>query len=233
MKCRTSIALVLALAFPLFAQNNEATRIENAGQAAEQMVNAPEKIPQDALDQANCVVIVPSVVKFTVSPAGSYASGVITCRNGVGFNGPWGSPAMVALESTSAESQLSGNATDFILLLMSPRAVDKLLKGRVKLGADASAGAGPLAGATSKKVDFTVRTDILAYSRASEKLAGITLEGSTLRLDNEANKNLYGQGLSAESIVFGKSVPVPDSARNLLATLQKVSPAKKLKAVPK
>jgi lipid-binding SYLF domain-containing protein len=233
MKYRLSIALALALAFPLFAQNNEATHIENAGQATEQIVNAPEKIPQDALDQANCVVIVLSVVKFTVSPAGSYASGVITCRSGIGFNGPWGSPAMVALQSTTAESQLSGNAIDFALLLFSPRAVDKLLKDRVKLGADASVGAGPVAGATSKKTDITVRTDILPYWRASGKLAGISLEGSTLGPDNGANKNLYGQGITAETIVFGKSVSVPDSARNLLATLQKVSPAKKLKAVPK
>ena len=116
---------------------------------------------------------------------------------------------------------------------MLPSAVDKLLKGRVKLGADASASAGLVAGTTSKKTDITVRTDILSYSLSSGKLAGISLEGSTLRPDDDANKNLYEQGITAESIVFGKSVSVPDSARNLLATLQKVSPAKKLKAVPK
>jgi SH3 domain-containing YSC84-like protein 1 len=233
MKYRLSITLSFALAFPLFAQNNEAGRIEDAGKAAEQIFNAPEKIPQDTLDQADCVVIVPSVVKFTASAAGSYASGVITCRSGIGFSGPWGSPAMVSLESTAAESQLRGNATDFVLLLMSPGAVDKLLKGGVKLGTNGSASAGPVAGTNSKKTEFNVRADILTYSRASGMIVGVSLEGSTLRPDNHANKNLYGQGKTVESIVFGKTVSVPDSAKNLLATLQKVSPAKKLRAVPK
>lgn len=233
MKYQLSITLALVLAFPLFAQNNEATCVENAGLATKQILNAPERIPQDALDQADCVVIAPSVLKFTAAPAGSYASGVITCRGGIGFNGPWGAPAMVALESTTAEAQLRGNATDFVLLLMSPRTVDKLLKDRIKLGTDASAAAGPVADTTSRKTDFPVRTDVLSYSRASGKLAGISLEGSTLRPDNGANKNFYGQAVTAESIVFSNSISVPDSARNLLATLQKVSPVKKLKAVPK
>lgn len=233
MKYQLSISLALALTFPLFAQNNEPNRLENAGQAMEQIVNAPEKIPQDVLDQADCVVILPSVLRFTAAPAGSYGSGVITCRSGIGFNGSWGAPAMIALEGTTAESQLSGNATDFVLLLMSPRAVDKLLKDKVNLGGDASSAAGPVTSTTSRKTDFTVRTDILSYSRARGKFAGISLEGSTLRTDNGANKSLYGQDITAEKIVFSRSVSLPDSARNLLTTLQRVSPTKKLKAIPK
>jgi lipid-binding SYLF domain-containing protein len=233
MKYQLSISLTLELTFPLFAQDNEPNRPENAGQTMEQIVNAPEKIPQDVLDQADCVVIVPSILRFTAAPADNYGSGVITCRGGIGFNGPWGAPAMIALEGTTAESQLSGNATDFVLLLMSPRAVDKLLKDKVNLGGDASSAAGPVTSTTSRKTDFTVRTDILSYSRARGKFAGISLEGSTLRTDDGANKSLYGQDITAENIVFSWSVSLPDSARNLLTTLQRVSPTKKLKAVPK
>ena len=233
MKYQFGTSLALALAFPLFAQNKESNRVETAGQVMKQISNAPDKIPQSVLDQADCVVIVPSVLKFAVGSAGSYGPGVMTCRGGIGFYGPWGAPAMVALEGSSAESQLSGSATDFVLLLMSPSAADQLLEGKVKLGGAASSAAGPVGSTSSRETDVTVRTEILCYSRARGKFAGISLEGSTLRPDDGANKNLYGQDTTAKDIVFNKSFSVPDSAKNLLATLQKVSPTKKLKAEPK
>jgi lipid-binding SYLF domain-containing protein len=232
MKCRLGFSLALALASPLFAQNTESTRVENAGRVMEQVLNAPERIPGGVLDQAVCVVIVPSVVKFAVGVGGSYGPGVMTCRGGIGFYGPWGAPAMVAIEGSSAESQLGGSATDFVLLLMSPRAADHLLKGKVKLGDDASAAAGLVGSTTLRKTDVTVRAEILSYSRARGFLAGISLVGSTLRPDNDANKNLYGQDISTEDIVFNKAVSVPDCAKNFLATLQKASPTKKVKVVP-
>ena len=230
MKYQFGTSLALALAFPLFAQNKESNRVETAGQVMEQISNAPDKIPQGVLDQADCVVIVPSVLKFAVGSAGRYGPGVITCRGGIGFYGPWGAPAMVALEGSSAESQLSEVTTDFILLLMSPRATDQLLEGKVKLGGAASSSAGPVGSTSSRETDVTVRTEILCYSRARGKFVGISLEGSTLRPDDGANKNLYGQDTTAKDIVINKSFSVPDSAKNLLATLQKVSPTKKVKA---
>ena len=233
MKYQFGISLALALAFPLFAQNNESNHVENAGQVMEQIVNAPDKIPQDVLDQADCVVIVPSVLKYAAGIATSYWPGVMTCRGGIGFSGPWGAPAMIALEGSTAESKLSGSATDFIIVLMSPRTVDKLLKDKVKLGEDTSAAAGPVLSNPSRKTDVNVRTEIVSYSRVHGDFAGISLQGSTLRPDNSANKNLYGHDITAENIIFSKSVSVPGSARNLLATLQRVSPVKKLKAVPK
>jgi lipid-binding SYLF domain-containing protein len=233
MKYQLGTSLAIALAFPLFAQNKESNRVETAGQVMEEISNAPDKIPQGVLDQADCVVIVPSVLKFAVGSAGSYGPGVITCRGGIGFYGPWGAPAMVALEGSSAESQLSGSATDFVLLLMSPRAADQLLEGKVKLGGAASSAAGPVGRSSSRETDVTVRTEILCYSRARGKFVGISLEGSTLRPDDGANKNLYGQDTTAKDIVFNKPFSVPDSAKNLLATLQKVSPTKKVKAEPK
>jgi SH3 domain-containing YSC84-like protein 1 len=222
-------SLACTLAFPLFAQDKETDRVENAGKVMQEILKAPDGIPQSVLDKADCVVILPSVLKFAIGIGGSYGRGVMTCRGGSNFHGPWGAPSMIALEGGSAGLQLGGNATDFILLLMSPRSAENMLKSKVKLGADASAAAGPVGRAASAETDVTLRAEILSYSRSRGLFAGISLEGSTLRPDNGANKNLYGKEVSAQDIVFKKAVPVPDSAETLLATLQKASPVNKSK----
>jgi SH3 domain-containing YSC84-like protein 1 len=222
-------SLALALAVPLFAQDKESDRVENAGKVMGEILNAPDGIPQDILDKADCVVILPSVLKFAIGIGGSYGRGVMTCRGGHDFKGPWGAPTMMALEGGSAGLQLGGNATDFVLLLMSPRSAENILKSKVKLGADASAAAGPVGRTASAATDVTLRAEILSYSRSRGLFAGISLEGSTLRPDNGANKNLYGKDVAAGDIVFNKAVPIPDSAKNLLATLQKATPVNKSK----
>jgi len=222
-------SLALTLALPLFAQDKETERVENAGKVMEEILKAPDGIPQSVLDKADCVVILPSVLKFAIGIGGSYGRGVMTCRGGAKFHGPWGAPSMIALEGGSAGLQLGGNATDFILLLMSPRSAENILKSKVKLGADASAAAGPVGRAASAETDVTLRAEILSYSRSRGLFAGVSLEGSTLRPDNGANKNLYGKEVSASDIVFKKAVPVPASAKELLATLQKASPVNKSK----
>jgi SH3 domain-containing YSC84-like protein 1 len=219
--------LALALALPLFAQDKEAERVENAGKVMQEILKAPDGIPQSVLDKADCVVILPSVLKLAIGIGGSYGRGVMTCRGGSKFHGPWGAPTMMALEGGSAGLQLGGNATDFILLLMSPRSAENILKSKVKLGADASAAAGPVGRTASAETDVTLRAEILSYSRARGLFAGVSLEGSTLRPDNGANKNLYGKEVSAADIVFKKAEPVPASAKTLLATLQKASPVNK------
>jgi lipid-binding SYLF domain-containing protein len=220
-----SVALTLAL--PLFAQEKETERVENAGKVMGEIMKAPDGIPQSVLDKADCVVVLPSVLKFAIGIGGSYGRGVMTCRGGEKFHGPWGAPSMIALEGGSAGLQLGGNATDFILLLMSPRSAENILKSKVKLGADATAAAGPVGRAASAETDATLRAEILSYSRARGLFAGVSLEGSTLRPDNGANKNLYGKEVSASDIVFKKAEPVPASAKELLATLQKASPTNK------
>src|SRR5271155_876778 len=221
------ISLAFVLALPLFAQDKEADRVENAGKVMGEILNAPDGIPQSVLDKADCIVILPSVLKFAIGFGGSYGRGVMTCRGGTSFHGIWSAPSMMALEGGSAGLQLGGNATDFILLLMSPRSATSILSSKVKLGGDATAAAGPVGRTASAETDVTMRAEILSYSRARGLFAGISLAGSTLRPDNGANKNLYGKEVSASSIVFAKSVPVPDSARDLLATLQKASPINK------
>jgi lipid-binding SYLF domain-containing protein len=228
-KALVGLSLALALAFPLLAQDKEQDRVENAGKVMNEILNAPDGIPRSVLDRAECVVILPSVLKFAIGIGGSYGRGVMTCRGGAKFQGPWGAPSMMALEGGSAGLQLGGTATDFILLIMSPRSATSILSSKVKLGGDASAAAGPVGRDASAETDVTLRAEILSYSRARGLFAGVSLEGSTLRPDNGANKSLYGKEVNAKAIIFDKAVPVPDSAKNLLATLQKATPVNKSK----
>jgi lipid-binding SYLF domain-containing protein len=222
-----SIGFATLFALQTLAQEKEQDRVENAGKVMKEILNAPDGIPQSVLDKADCVVILPSVLKFAIGIGGSYGRGVMTCRGGKTFHGPWGAPTMIALEGGSAGLQLGGNATDFILLLMSPRSATSILSSKVKLGGDASAAAGPVGRSASAETDVSLRAEILSYSRARGLFAGISLEGSTLRPDNGANKNLYGKEVSGKAIVFDKAVPVPASAKGLLATLQKATPVNK------
>jgi lipid-binding SYLF domain-containing protein len=224
------IPLLSLLALSAVAQekeDKEESRVENAGTVMKEILDAPDSIPQDVLDKADCVVILPSVLKFAIGFGGSYGRGVMTCRSGSTFRGPWGPPTMMALEGGSAGLQLGGNATDFVLLLMSPRSATSMLSSKVKLGGDASAAAGPVGRTASAESDVALRAEILSYSRARGLFAGISLEGSTLRPDNSANKKLYGKEVSAKDIVFNRTVPIPPSAKKLLATLEKASPKNK------
>jgi lipid-binding SYLF domain-containing protein len=228
-KTLLGISLALAVTFPLLAQDKEADRVANAGTVMKEILAAPDSIPQSVLDKADCVVILPSVLKFAIGIGGSYGRGVMTCRGGTTFHGPWGAPTMMALEGGSAGLQLGGTATDFVLLLMSSRSATSILSSKVKLGGDASAAAGPVGRTASAETDVTLRAEILSYSRARGLFAGISLAGSTLRPDNGANKNLYGKEVSAKEVVFNKAVPVPASAKQLLTTLEKASPKNKSK----
>jgi len=219
--------LVALISLPTFGQTKEQDRVANAGKVMQEIVNIPDDIPQDVLDKADCVIVLPSVVKFAIGLGGSYGRGVMTCRGGKDFKGPWGAPAMMALEGGSFGLQLGGQATDFVLLLMSPRSAENILTSKVKLGGDVSAAAGPVGRTASAETDATLRAEILSYSRARGLFAGISLSGSTLRPDNDANKNLYGKQVSAQDIVFNRAVAAPASAKLLLATLDKKSPKNK------
>jgi SH3 domain-containing YSC84-like protein 1 len=219
--------LVAVIASPALGQKKEQDRVSNAGTVMQEIVNIPDDIPQDVLDKADCVVVLPSVLKFALGIGGSYGRGVMTCRGAKDFKGPWGAPTMMALEGGSFGLQLGGQATDFVLLLMSPRSAQNILSSKVKLGGDVSAAAGPVGRTASAETDVTMRAEILSYSRARGLFAGVSLAGSTLRADNSANQNLYGKAVSAQDIVFKKAVAAPPSAELLLATLNKKSPRNK------
>src|SRR6202789_1052364 len=228
---RTVVALSLVglMILPAFGQDKEEDRVKAAGTVISEIMNVPDDIPQSVIDKADCVVVMPSVIKAAFVVGGSYGRGVLTCRSGRNFRGPWSAPSMMALEGASFGLQLGGQATDFVLLLMSPRSATNILKSKVKIGGDASAAAGPVGRNASAETDATLRAEILSYSRARGLFAGISLAGSTLRPDNDANKNLYGKEVSAKDIVFKHAVPAPPSANLLLATLNRKSPTNKSK----
>jgi lipid-binding SYLF domain-containing protein len=224
------VVLLTVSALPTFGQDKEQDRVENAGKVMQEILNIPDDIPQSVIDKADCVVVLPSVLKFAIGIGGSYGRGVMTCRRGRNFRGQWGAPTMMALEGGSFGLQLGGQATDFVLLLMSPRSANNILTSKVKIGGDASAAAGPVGRNASAETDVTLRAEILSYSRARGLFAGISLAGSTLRPDNDANKNLYEKEVSAKDIVFKGVVALPPSAHLLLTTLNKKSPKNKSKS---
>jgi lipid-binding SYLF domain-containing protein len=226
MKKLIPIVLSLGLsAPPLMADSKrEKERLENCGTVIQEIMDIPDNIPQDLIDKADCVIIYPSVVKAAFIFGGSYGRGAMTCRTGEKFTGPWSAPTMMALEGGSFGFQIGGQATDFVLLVMNGRGAHAILKSKVKLGADASAAAGPKGRTAEASTDVTMRAEILSYSRARGLFAGISLAGSTVRPDNGANEKVYGKSLPAEDIVFKGAAPVPPPAQQLIAYLNRKSP---------
>jgi lipid-binding SYLF domain-containing protein len=203
---------------------DENKRLENAGTVMSEILNVPDDIPQDLLDKARCVVVMPSVLKAAFVVGGSYGRGTMVCRTGKDFTGPWGAPAMYALEGGSVGFQIGGEATDFVILVMNNRGMDSLLHSKVKLGADASVAAGPKGRSATAETDAYMRSEMLSYSRARGVFAGISLEGSTLRPDEDANRRLYGKDSSAAAIVMESKYAAPTSGEKLVQRLQKASP---------
>ena len=212
---------------PAADKNKDVDRIENAGTVVDEILNIPDDIPQDLLDKARCVIVLPSVLKAAFVVGGSYGRGVMVCRTGADFKGPWGAPAMYALEGGSVGFQIGGQATDFVILVMNDRGAASLLKSKVKLGADASVAAGPKGREASADTDVYMRAEMLSYSRARGVFAGISLEGSTLRPDNDGNRNVYGKDATAGAIITESRFQAPAEAQKLIARLQKASPTLK------
>ncbi len=225
---KTAIAFFLALAcapMALAAQNEkEVDRVKDAGVVLKEILGIPDDIPKDLIDRAECVIVLPSVKKLAIGIGGSYGRGVMVCRSGEHFTGAWGAPAMYALEGGNIGFQLGGQATDFVLLVMNPRGAESLMGSKVKLGADASAAAGPKGRNATAATDVAMRAEILSYSRSRGLFAGVSLEGSTLRPDNSANEKLYGRKLTAKEILREGKVSIPAAARILDAQLAKTSP---------
>jgi len=199
-------------------------RLQDSGEVMKEIINIPDDIPQTLLDKADCVIVIPSVVKGAFIVGASYGRGAMSCRSGDDFQGPWGAPTLMALEGVSVGFQIGGQATDFVLLVMNTRGAGSILSSKVKLGADASAAAGPVGRNAQADTDVTMRAEVLTYSRARGLFAGISLDGSTLRPDNDANDLAYGSHMDARDIVLHGKVPIPDSAKLLIETLNQHSP---------
>jgi SH3 domain-containing YSC84-like protein 1 len=205
-------------------KSNDEDRIQNAGQVLKEIMDIPDDIPQSLIDKADCVIVYPSVLKAAFIVGASYGRGVMTCRKGPTFRGRWGAPSMMALEGASVGFQIGGQATDFVILVMNERGASSILSSKVKLGGDASVAAGPVGRNATAETDVTLRAEMLTYSRARGLFAGISLAGSTVRPDNDANERIYGKKIPAKDIVLKGAVPPPPSAKLMLETLQKHSP---------
>jgi lipid-binding SYLF domain-containing protein len=222
------LAVLLITSSALFASDErEEERVKDAGEVMKEILNIPDDIPQDLLDKAECIVVLPSVKKGAFGVGGSYGRGVMICRGGQHYTGKWGAPALYALEGVSIGFQLGGQATDFVLLVMNQKGARSLLSSKVKLGADASAAAGPKGRTAEGATDIVMNAEILSYSRNKGLFAGISLEGSTLRSDGSANAKLYGRRLTAKEIIRDGKVGVPGAARQLVSLLDSKSPTNK------
>ena len=227
MKKVFSAFLAVALsALPIAstAADKETSRLENCGVVLEEVLRIPDNLPQDLLDKAECVIVIPSVLKAAFVFGGDYGRGAMTCRSGEHFTGKWGAPTMIALEGGSFGFQLGGQATDFVILVMNPRGATAILSSKVKLGADASAAAGPKGRDAEAATDVSLRAEMLTYSRARGLFAGVSLEGSTLRPDNNANESIYHKKMDATNIVRKGGVAIPPSAQKMVSLLDQRSP---------
>jgi SH3 domain-containing YSC84-like protein 1 len=205
-------------------KSNDEDRIENAGKVLQEIMDIPDDIPQSLIDKADCVIVYPSVLKAAFIVGASYGRGVMTCRKGPNFRGRWGAPTMMALEGASVGFQIGGQATDFVILVMNERGASSILSSKVKLGGDASVAAGPVGRNAAADTDVTLRAEMLTYSRARGLFAGVSLAGSTVRPDNDANERSYGKKIPSKDIVLKGAVPPPASAKLMLETLEKHSP---------
>lgn len=218
--------MTVLLACPAFAseETREQKRLQACGEVFKQVMDIPDGIPKDLLNKAECVIVIPSVVKFAFGVGGDFGRGAITCRTGEHFTGRWSAPALFALEGANIGFQIGGQATDFVLLVMNPRGANSILGSKVKLGVDASAAAGPKGRTAAADTDIVMKAEVLSYSRSRGLFAGISLEGSTLRSDGSANRKLYGRSLSAKEIVREGKVGVPAAGSELVSLLDKTSP---------
>lgn len=219
-----SVLLLLLLAPLAHAQDKETKRLEASTQVLEEILGIPENIPQDLLDKAECIGVIPSVIKGAFIVGGSYGRGAFLCRSGEDFSGPWGPPAMYRLEGGSIGLQIGGQATDFVILVMNRNGVKSLLKSKSRLGADASVAAGPKGRTAEAATDLYMRAEMLTYSRSRGLFAGLSLEGSSLRQDKDSNEVIYGRPLSAKRILREGKVPVPKDAQELVSFLNRHSP---------
>ena len=204
--------------------NKEQKRLEESGVVMQEVLNIPDNIPHDLLEKAECVIVFPSVKKLAFGVGAEYGRGAMVCRTGEKFRGPWGAPAMYALEGGSFGFQIGGEATDLILLVMNDRGMESILSSKVKLGGDASVAGGPVGRDASATTDAWMRAEILSYSRSRGLFAGISLEGSTLRPDDDASEQVYGHAIKAKDIVRGEHSAVPTSGRHFVDILEKSAP---------
>jgi SH3 domain-containing YSC84-like protein 1 len=217
-----AILLSLAVAPALFAQKKEAQRLDKSAKALQEIVSSDRGLRRQILDQAFCVLVYPSVKKVAFGIGDSYGRGALVCRKGQDMKGQWGAPSMYSLDRGSLGVQLGSTATDFVLVVVSQKGVEQILKGNAKLGTNAAAAAGPSGAEATSYNAAASKVDVLTYSRSKGLFAGVSLEGASMAVDDDANRNLYGKDLTATEIVKGDTA-IPPAATALVDLLDTVS----------
>lgn len=204
----------------------ERDRVKDSATAIREIMSAPDNgIPGSVLEKAKCVVVIPSVKKAALGVGGEYGRGVMTCRTHADFTGPWSAPMMMALEGGSFGFQIGGQATDFVILVMSEKGAQSMLHNKLKLGADASVAAGPVGRTADASTNESLRAEMLSYSRSRGAFAGVSLTGATLHTDKDADKSLYGQDVTSDQILSGQ-VTMPPEAHPLVEALRQAAPSR-------
>jgi SH3 domain-containing YSC84-like protein 1 len=224
---RQLMTIVLSLAYPATAaaagQSKEAKRLESATFVVNEVMQTPDKtIPQQLLDRAICVGVIPSELRFAFGFGGNYGRGALVCRQG--GDGPWGAPSMFTLYGGNFGLQIGGKATDIVFIVMNTGGVRKLLQTGVKLGVDASAAAGPVGRTAEGATDIQMHAEILSYSRSRGLFAGLALDGAVLKADHLANRRLYGSTYEPKQILIDGVAAPPAAAKPLDDILAKYSP---------
>ena len=215
LPCLLACIVTMVLILPAWGGDKEKDEetLKNAANVLQEMLNS-NNVPPDVIAKADCVMVLPNVKKFGIGIGGSGGRGPMSCRAGANFTGKWSAPAMYSVGGVSAGLQVGGSSSDFVLLISTEKGVNAILKGKTKLGSDATAAAGP-SGATAGSVSGN---DILTYGRAKGLFAGVSLGSASLDPDNDANQRLYGKAISAEEIVRG-TVPTPAGGKPLISLL--------------
>ena len=200
--------------------DDEKERVKESGQVLKEIMDAPDKgIPGSVLDGSKCVIVIPNMKKAGFVVGASYGRGVMTCRQGADFKGPWSPPVMMASSGGSFGLQIGGESTDFVILVLNDGGARAMMKNKLKLGTDASIAAGPVGRTAEASTSGNMKAQMLSYSRSQGVFGGVSLSGATLRPDGDANKNLYGEKVSAEQIVSGQGVTAPPESQQLIDTL--------------
>jgi lipid-binding SYLF domain-containing protein len=189
----------------------------------EELLGGEERIPRDLLDKAECVAVVPSAMKFALGVGGRWGKGAVVCRS-QGGSGPWGPPLMISVGGGSVGLQIGGQAADYVFLVMNPKGIDYLMRSQFTLGGDAAVAAGPVGRTGSANTDLRLRAEILSYSRTRGLFAGLSLEGTVVKQDRNANENVYGQPVDPKKLLLEAAYPVPPAARAFVELLATSSP---------
>jgi lipid-binding SYLF domain-containing protein len=225
MQAFAAVLIVLTPWLARASQVSDTARITASGDVLKELLDSPSGISHPLLNKAYCVIVLPSVKKGGFILAAQYGRGIMTCRSGNNFDGPWSAPIMMQSSGGSIGFQIGGQETDFVILVMNDKGARAVMNGKAKLGSDASVAAGPVGRTAEASTNASMGAEMLSYSRSQGVFAGVSLSGASLGPDDDSNQQIYGQPISGRAI-FAGGVDAPPAASMLLSTLKAASPTR-------